>query len=242
MFAFPICSECAILSLFIKALWDIKFTILTCKQSLYCLIHQVSPKDPINQIKWTWILTRHIATIWASLVAQMVKNLPAKWKTRVWTLCKEDLQKELATHFSIFAWRIPWIEDPGGLPDNITCLLRNLYAGKEATVRTRHGTTNWFQIGKVVCQCFILSPCLFNLCAEYIMLNAGLDKAQAGIRIARRNINNLWYAGDNTIMAENDRELKSLLIKVKEESEKAGLKPIFTKQRSWHPVPSLRGK
>ena len=112
------------------------------------------------------------------------------------------MEKELATHFSIFAWRIPWIEEPGGLPDNITCLLRNLYAGKEATVRTRHGTTNWFQIGKGVCQCFILSPCLFNLYAEYIMLNAGLDKAQSGIRIARRNINNLRYRDDLLFLGE----------------------------------------
>ena len=110
-----------------------------------------------------------------------------------------------------------------GIPDNLTCLLRNLYAGQEATVRTGHGTTDWFQIGKGACQSCILSPCLFNLCAEYIMRNAGLDEAQAGIKFARRNINNLRYADDTTLMAESE-ELKSLLMKVKEDTEKAGLK------------------
>uniref|UniRef100_A0A4W2HCP5 RNA-directed DNA polymerase n=1 Tax=Bos indicus x Bos taurus TaxID=30522 RepID=A0A4W2HCP5_BOBOX len=111
-----------------------------------------------------------------------------------------------------------------GIPDHLTCLLRNLYAGQEATVRTGHGTTDWFQIGKGVRQGCILSPCLFNLYAEYIMRNAGLDEAQAGIKIARRNINNLRYADDTTLMAESVEELKSLLMKVKEEGEKAGLK------------------
>ena len=110
-----------------------------------------------------------------------------------------------------------------GIPDHLTCLLRNLYAGQEATVRTGHGTTNWFQIGKAVCQGCILSPCLFNLYAEYIMRNAGLEEAQAGIKTARRNINNLRYADDTTLMAESE-ELKSLLTKVKVESEKVGLK------------------
>ena len=110
-----------------------------------------------------------------------------------------------------------------GIPD-LTCLLRNLYAGQEAIVRTEHGTTDWFQIGKVVCQGCILSPCLFNLYAEYIMRNAGLDETQAGIKIAGRNINSLRYADDTTIMAESGEELKSLLMKVKEESEKVGLK------------------
>ena len=107
---------------------------------------------------------------------------------------------------------------------NRTCLLRNLYAGQEATVRTGHETTDWFQIGKAVRQGCILSPCLFNFCAEYIMRNAGLEEAQTGIKIARRNINNLRYAGDTTLMAESEEELKSLLMKVKEESEKVGLK------------------
>ena len=109
-----------------------------------------------------------------------------------------------------------------GLPGYLTCLLRNLYAGQEATVRTGHGTTDGFQIGKGVCQGCILSPCLFNFYAEYIMRNAGLEKAQAGIKIARRNINHLRYADDTTLMAESE-ELKSLLMKVKEESEKVGL-------------------
>ena len=111
-----------------------------------------------------------------------------------------------------------------GIPDHLTCLLRNLYAGQEAIVRTGHGTTDWFQIGKGVLRGCILSHCLFNLYAEYIMQNAGLDKAQAGIKIARRNINNLTYADDTTLMAESKEELKSLLMKVKERSEKAGLK------------------
>ena len=107
-----------------------------------------------------------------------------------------------------------------GIPDH----LRNLHAGQEATVRTGHGTKDWFQIGKRVCQGCILSPYLFNLYAEYIMRNAGLDEAQGRIRIAGRNINNLRYAGDTTLMAESEEELKSLLMKVKEESEKLGLK------------------
>ena len=112
----------------------------------------------------------------------------------------------------------------GGIPDQLNCLLRNLYAGQEATVRTGHGTTDWFQTGKGVHQGCILSPCLFNLYAGYIMRNAGLEEAQAGIKIAGRNINNLRYADDTTLMAESEEELKSLLMKVKEESEKAGLK------------------
>jgi len=111
-----------------------------------------------------------------------------------------------------------------GIPDHLTCVLRNLYAGKEATVRTGHGTTDWFQIGKGICQSCILSPCLFNLYAEYIMQNAGLDEAQARIKIAGRNINNFRYADDATLMAESEEELKSLLMKVKEEREKVGLK------------------
>ena len=107
-----------------------------------------------------------------------------------------------------------------GIPDHLTCLLRNLYACQEATVRTGHGTTDWFQIGQGVHQGCILSPCLFNLYAEYIMSNAGLEETQAGIKIARRNINNLRYEDDTTLMAESEEELKSFLMKVKEESEK----------------------
>ena len=126
-----------------------------------------------------------------------------------------------------------------GIPDHLTCLLRNLYAGQQATVRTGHGTTDWFQIGKGIHQGCILSPCLFNLYAEYIMRNAGLDEAQAGIKIARRNISTLTYADDTTLMAESEAELKSLLMKVKEESEKVGLKLNIQKLRSEHLVPSL---
>ena len=111
-----------------------------------------------------------------------------------------------------------------GIPDHLTCLLRSLYAGQEATVRTGHGKTDWFQIGKGVHQGCILSPCLFNLYADYIMRNAGLDEAQAGIKIARRNINNIRYADDTSLMAESEEEIKSLLMKVREESEKVGLK------------------
>ena len=121
-----------------------------------------------------------------------------------------------------------------GISDHLTCLLRNLYAGQEATVRTGHETRDWFQIGKGVCQGCILSPCLFNFYAEYIMRNAGLEEAQAGIKIAGRNINNLRYADDTTLMAESKEELK--------ESEKSALKVSIQKQRSWHTVPSLHGK
>ena len=111
-----------------------------------------------------------------------------------------------------------------GIPDHLTCLLRNLFADQEATVRTGHRKTDWFQIGKRVCQGCILSPCLFNFYAEYIMRNVGLEEAQAGIKTAGRNINNLRYADDTILMAENEEELKSLLMKVKEEGEKLGLK------------------
>ena len=116
-----------------------------------------------------------------------------------------------------------------GTPDHLTCLLRNLYAGQEATVRTGHGTTDWFQIGKGVRQGYILSPCLFNLYAEYIMRHARLEEAQTGIKIAGRNINNVRYADDTTLMAENEEELKSLLMKVKEESEKLASSSTFRK-------------
>ena len=118
-----------------------------------------------------------------------------------------------------------------GIPEHLTCLFRNMYAGQEATVRTGHGTTDWFQIGKGVCQGYILSPCLFNLHAEYIMRNSGLDEAQAGIKIARRNTNNLRYGDDVTLMAKSKEELKSLLTTVKEESEKVGLKLNIQKNK-----------
>ena len=118
-----------------------------------------------------------------------------------------------------------------GIPDHLTCLLRNLYARQEATVTTGRLTTDWFQIGKGVCQGCILSPCLFNFYAEYIMRNAGLEETQAGINIARRTINNLRYADDTTLMAESEEELKSLLMKVKVESEKFGLKLNIQKSK-----------
>ena len=120
--------------------------------------------------------------------------------------------------------------------------LRNLYAGQETTVTTGHGTTDWFQVGKGVRQGCISSPCLFSLYAEYIMRNAGLEEAQAGIKIGRRNINNLRYTDDITLMAESGEELKSHLMKVKEESEKVSLKFNIQKSKSWHRVPSLHGK
>ena len=129
-----------------------------------------------------------------------------------------------------------------GIPDHLPCLLRNLYADQEATVRTRHETTDWFKMGKGVHQGYTLSPCLFNLYAEYIMRNAGLEEAQAGIKIAGRNNSNLRYANDTTLMAESEEELKSLLMNVKEESEKVDLNSTFRKLRSWHLVPSLHGK
>ena len=129
------------------------------------------------------------------------------------------------------------------IPDHLTCLLENLYADQEATVRTRHGTTDWVQIGKRVCQGCILSPCLFNLHAECIMRNARLDESQTRIKISRRNINNLRYTDDTTLRAESKEELNSCLMKVEEESEKAGLKfNVEKKLRSWHPVPPLHGK
>ena len=128
------------------------------------------------------------------------------------------------------------------IPDHLTCPLRNLYAGQEATVRTRHGTTYWFKIGKGVWQGYTLSPCLFNLYAECIMGNAGLDESQVRTKIAGRNINNLIYAGDTILMTVTEEELKKLWMRVKEESEKAGLKLNIQNLRSWHPVPSSHGK
>ena len=124
-----------------------------------------------------------------------------------------------------------------GIPDHLICLLRNPYAGQEAIVRTRHGTTDWFQIGKGVHQGCILSPCLFNLYAEYIMRNAGLDEAQTGIKISGRNINNLQYADDTTLMAESEEELKSLLMKVKKENETVRLKLNIQKTKIMAPGP-----
>ena len=141
---------------------------------------------------------------------------------------KTSISALLITPKPLTVWKIL---QQMGIPDHLTCLLRNLYAGQEATVRTGHGTIDWFQIGKGVGQGCTLSPCLFNFYAEYIMRNTGLDEAQAGIKIAGRNINNLRYANDTTLMAESEEELKSLLMKVKEESEKAGLKLTIQKTK-----------
>ena len=144
---------------------------------------------------------------------------------------KQEFQKNIFFCFIDYAKAFDYVDHNKlwkiltemGIPDHLSCLLRNLYAGQEATVETGHGTTDWFQTGKGVCQSCILSPCLFNLYAEYIMWNVELDEAQAGIKIARRNINNLRYADDSTLTAESKEEIKSLLMKVKEENEKFGL-------------------
>ena len=128
------------------------------------------------------------------------------------------------------------------IQDHLTCLLRNLYAGQEATVRTGHGTTEWFQIGKGVRQSYILSPCLFNLYAEYVIRNAGLEETQAGIKIAGRHINNLRYADDTTLMAESEEELKNLLMKMKEESEKVGLKFNLQKTKTMASGPIMANR
>ena len=141
-----------------------------------------------------------------------------------------EFQKNIYFCFIDYAKAFVWITTNWkilkemAIPDHLTCLLRNLYAGQEATVRNRHGTTDWFQIRKGVHQGCILPPCLFNFYAEYIMRNTGLEEAQAGIKISGRNINNLTYEDDTTLMAKSEEELKSLLFKVKDESEKVGLK------------------
>ena len=162
-----------------------------------------------------------------------------------------EFQKNIYFCFIDYAKAFDWVNynkmwkilKEMGTRDHLTCLLRNLYAGQEAIVRSRQGTTDWFWIGKGVHQGCMLSPCLFNLYAEDIIWNAGLDEAQARIKIARRNINNLRYADNTMLMAESKEELKSLLMHVKEESEKPGLKlNIKKKLRSWPPVPSLHGK
>ena len=148
------------------------------------------------------------------------------------SLKKREFQKNIYSCFTDYSKAFDCVDHnklwkilkETGIPDHLTCLLRNLYADQEATVRTGQGTTDWFQIGKGVHQGYILSPCLFNFYAVYIMRNARLEEAQAGIKIAGRNINNLRYAEDTTLMAESEEELKSLLIKVREENEKVGLK------------------
>ena len=153
-----------------------------------------------------------------------------------WIIKKESSRKK---HLFLLYWLCQslWLCESQlkemGIPDHLTCLLRNPYAGQEATVRTGHGTTDWFQMGKGVRHGCILSPCLLNFYAEYIMRNAGLEEAQAGIKIAGRNINNLWYADDTILMAESEEELKSLLMKVKQESEKVGLTLNIQERRSF---------
>ena len=162
------------------------------------------------------------------LVLEKVEEPEIKLSTSAGSLKNQEFQKSIYFFFIVYAkafncmdhnklWKI--LKEMG-IPDHLTCLLRNLYAGQEATVRTGHRTTDWFQIGKEVHQGCILSPCLFSLYAEYIMRNAGLEEAQSGIKIAGRNINNLGYADDITLMAKSEKELKSLVRKVKEESEK----------------------
>ena len=184
------------------------------------------------------------------LVLEKAEEPEIKLPTSAGSSKKQEFQKNIYFCFIDYAKAFDCVDHNElwkilkemGIPDHLTCLLKNLYAGEEATVRTGHGTTDWFQIGKGVHQGCILSSCLFNLYAEYIMRNAGLEEAQAGIKIARRNINNLRYADDTTLTAESKEELKSLLMKVKEESEKASLKLNIQKRGSWHPVPSLHGK
>ena len=164
------------------------------------------------------------------------KNQESSRKTSVSALL--TMPKSLTVWITI-NWKI--LKEMG-VPDHLTCVLRNLYTGQEATVRTEHGTTDWFQTGKGVCQGYILSPCLFNLYAEYIMRNAELEEAQTGIKIAGRNINNLRYANDTTLLAEREGELKSLLMKVKEERDKGGLKLNIHETKIRASVPSLQGK
>ena len=179
-----------------------------------------------------------------------------KLPTSAGSLKKRDFQKNIYFCFIGYAKAFDCVDHSKlwtilqemEIPDHLTYFLRNLYASQEATVRNVHGKTDWFQIGKGVHQGYILSPCLFNLYAEYTMRNAGLDEAQAGIKIARRNINNLRYAEDTTLMAESKEELKSLLMKVKEESENVGLKFNIRKTKimasgpitSWETMETVR--
>ena len=184
------------------------------------------------------------------LVLEKAEEPEIKLSTSDGTWKKQEFQKNIyfccinyAKAFDCVDHKKLWkILKEMGIPDHLICLLRILYVGQEATVRTGHETTDWFQIGKGVGQGCILSPCLFNLYGEYIMRNAGLEETQAGIKIAGRNINNLSYADDTTLMAESEEELKSLLMKVKEESEKVGLKLNIQKTKIMASSPSLHGK
>ena len=162
------------------------------------------------------------------MVLEKSEEPEIKLPTSAGSLKKQEFQKNIYFCFLDYAKAFDCVDHNKlwkilkemGIPNHLTCLLRNLYAGQEATVRTGQGTTDWFQIGKGVCQGCILSPCLFNLYAEYIMRNTGLEEAQAGIKIARRNINNLRYADDTTLMAESEEELKSLLSLSLDESKR----------------------
>ena len=184
------------------------------------------------------------------LVLEKAEEPQIKLPTSAGSLKKQEFQKNTYFYFIDYNKAFDYMDHNKlwkilkemGIPDHLTCLLRYLYAGQEATVRTGHGTTDWFQIKKGVHQGCILSPCLFNLYIECIMRNVGLDKAQAGNKTVARNINNLRYADDATLVAESEEELKSLLMKVKEENEKVGLNSTFRKLRLWHLVPSLHGK
>ena len=167
------------------------------------------------------------------LVLEKAEEPEIKLPTSHWNIKKaREFQKNIYLCFIDYAKAFDCVDHNKlwkilkemGIPDHLTCLLRNMYAGQEATVRTGHGTTDWFQIGKGVCHGCILSPCLFNFYAEYIMRNAGLEEAQTGIKITGRNINNLRYTDDTTLMAESEEELKSLLMKVQEESENISVK------------------
>ena len=160
------------------------------------------------------------------LVLEKAEEPETKLPTSAGSSKKQEFQKNIYFCFIDYAKAFDCVDHNKlwkilkqmGIPDHLTCLLRNLYAGQEATIRTEHGTTDWFQIRKRVCQGCIFSPCLFTLYAEYIMKNAGMDEAQAGIKIASRNINNLRYIDDSTLMAESEEKLKSFLMKVKEEN------------------------
>ena len=173
------------------------------------------------------------------LILEKAEEPDIKLPTSVGSWKRQEFQKNIYFCFNDYAKAFDCVDrnklwkilKEMGIPDHLTCLLRNLYAGQEAIVRTKHGTTDWFQIGEGVYQGCILSSCLFNLYAEYIMRNAGLEETQAGIKIAGRNISNLRYADDTTLKAESEEELKSLLMKVKEESEKVSVKLNIQKMK-----------
>ena len=173
-----------------------------------------------------------------------MKCWSAFWSTRIQLVLRSLGIKEMLPYFFLSIEEFLWkILKEMGVPDHLTCLLRNVYAGQEATVRTEHGTTVWFKIRKGVHQGCILSPCLFNLYAQYIKWNAGLDEVQAGIKIPRRNINNLSYADDTTLTTKSEKELNSFLMSGERREWKSCLKnSTFKKLRSWHLVLSLHGK